>query len=442
MKDKNIKKIFLITIDTLRADHVGCIGGGKLTPNIDELAKKGVLFSKAFSNGPATTQSFSSIFASTYFLSNGGLVLKKNFKTLAKSLERNGFWTAAFHSNPFLSASLGWDRGFREYNELMEDVKTPTLSLMRNDWMSKAFRYLIQKTGVGRSRALTSFLRKTFYYTQGFQVPYAEGRVLNNHVLNWLLKNKNRRFFLWMHYMDPHEPFVPPDDYLQETDFKNRRDAYLYNVKCGLNPTMDQIEELHRLYEFEIKYVDECVGEVVSFLETHDMIDDSLIILLADHGQGFMEHGYFCHPSHSVYNEVIHVPLIIYNLNDKNNVFNNYIELLDIGPTILDRIGIKKPNNFIGKSLLSILNGKDNTTPIFSESAKPDLINLKYDTSKRVISCIYKDFKLIINDILGTKELYNIKQDFHEKNNIITTEKKIYKELTKLIQEHYLKMSK
>ena len=100
------ERIILLTVDCLRADVVGCIGGGQLTPHIDHLAKRSTVFQRAFANGPGTNQSFPAILSSTYFLMNDGMRLAPSTQTLAEVLQAHGFRTAAFHSNPFLSKQL------------------------------------------------------------------------------------------------------------------------------------------------------------------------------------------------------------------------------------------------------------------------------------------------------------------------------------------------
>ena len=124
----SIKRVFLITIDCLRADHVGCIGGGNLTPNIDRFAKKSTVFTKAFANGPGTNQSFPAILTSTYFLMHGGMRLLPQYTTLAEVLNSHGFKTVSYHSNPFLSSPLGWSRGFDEFYDFVDILKSPSVT--------------------------------------------------------------------------------------------------------------------------------------------------------------------------------------------------------------------------------------------------------------------------------------------------------------------------
>jgi len=436
----DIKRIFLITVDCLRADYVGCIGGGDLTPNIDRLARDSVVFTRAFANGPGTNQSFPAILTSTYFLMHGGMRLLPHYTTLAEVLGRHGFKTVAFHSNPFLSKSLGWGRGFSEFYDFMEILKSPSASVARSSWSARILKSINKLIGVLGNKKVQSIMRRFYYWWSGFEIPYVEGNELNKHVIRWISKNKRENFFLWMHYMDPHRPYVPPSQYITD-DFSTRKEAFMFDV--FIDPKISQgsvseeeLKKLMKLYRGEVKYVDDCIGSFISFLKDEKLLDDSLLILTSDHGEAFMEHGELVHSYKIVYNEVIHVPLIIFGLNHSSKIVDDFVQLLDISPTILDALQITKPYSFCGNSLLSLLDGNDSSQPIFSESAKPDLINLKYNTSKKVVSCIAEGWKLIINDFWGTTDLYNIEKDPYEKNDLATTELEIRQQLTTIIQEH------
>ncbi len=435
------KHVFLITIDCLRADALSCIGKGSSTPNIDRLAEDSNLFTRAFANGPGTNQSFPAIITSTYFLMHGGMHLLPQYTTLAEVLNSHGFKTVAFHSNPFLSKGLGWSRGFSEFYDFMDILKSPSAAVTRYDYSARIIKAIDRVTGILSNKRLQSILRTVYYGQSEFEIPYVEGRALNKRVIEWINHNKERKFFLWMHYMDPHRPYIPPSDYL--SGFATREEAFIFDAaidpKIGQgNVSGGELNKLRRLYEGEVRYVDDCMGSFLEFLEFSGLLDDSLLILMGDHGEAFAEHNKLTHAYDIVYNEVIHVPLLIYGLAGCSRISDEYVQLLDIPPTILDAIGIGKPKDFLGDSFMPALERNREPRCIFSESAKPDLINLRYDTSKKVISCIAGGWKLIVNELLETAELYNLKEDFQEKNNLVTIEKEIYSDLASLIQKHLL----
>ena len=435
-RSRNIKRIFLVTVDCLRADHVGCIGGGNLTPNIDRLAKDSIVFTRAFANGPGTNQSFPAILTSTHFLIHGGLQLNPRCSTLAEVLRKHGFKTVAFHSNPFLSKIFGWNRGFDEFYDFMDTLKGPSAFMTRQQQAGlsgKLTRFVASLLGASRSTKVQRLLKKIYFKFTKLKIPYLEGKELNKHVINWIEKNLNEKFFLWMHYMDPHEPYIPPEEYL--TDFSSRKEAFNFNLSADIdNLSEEELRTLKRLYEGEVKYTDACIGEFLDYLEKRRLLEESLIIITGDHGHAFMEHGRFAHAHDILYNEVIHVPLIIFGLG-RQIVYSN-VQLLDLPPTILSLLGIECPPTFVGKSLFEKREGEAEI--IFSESAKPDLINLRYDLSKKAVSCIKGKYKFIYNELRGTKELYDLGRDFQERNNLFDSEDEICKELLLLIKRHLL----
>ena len=427
------KRVFLITIDCLRADHVGCIGGDKLTPNIDRLAKDSTVYTMAFANGPGTNQSFPAILTSTYFLMQKGMRLSPKYTTISEVMKENGFKTAAFHSNPFLSSTLGWNRGFDEFYDYKGVIKSPSAFISKyqsSDIKTKIFRFFISLFSIIINRRLKNILKRIYYKFTNLEIPYLEGRELNKQVINWLEKNSRDSFFLWMHYMDPHYPYIPPDKYL--SDFFSRKEAFEYNLSINFNSlSREEVVTLRKLYEGEVKYTDACIGDFIQYLKKKDLFEGSLILLMSDHGHAFLEHNKFAHAHDILYNEVLHVPLIIFGIEAGKKI-DNPVQLLDVPPSILDLLNIKIPSSFIGESLYN-----DNySNPIFSESAKPDLINLKYDTTRKVISCIKGTSKLIINEIQDNIELYDIKKDYRENNNLFNIKEDIFVELEYLIKKH------
>ena len=434
------KYIFLITVDCLRANFVGCINGEtNFTPYIDTLSKDSVVFTRAFANGPGTNQSFPAILTSTYFLMHAGMRLLPHFTTLAEVLSNEGFKTVAFHSNPFLSKSLGWGRGFSEFYDFMDIIKSPSALITRQKNKSSGDKlawFASRVLQADRSSVIQGLLKKVYYKLSRFQIPYLEGRKLNSHVIRWMEKNKDKRFFVWMHYMDPHYPYVPPKQYL--LDFSSRHEAFSFNLSVDYErPSRDEVEVLRRLYSGEVKYVDACIGEFLQYLEDSGLLEFSLILLMADHGHAFMEHGRFGHAYDILYNEVLHVPLILYGVEPSKTV-NVPVQLLDVPPTITDMLNIEKPPSFLGESLMRLMGGSKPIKPLISESAKPDLINLRYNTRRKAVSCIVGEWKLIINEMLDSVGLYNIKRDFEEKINMAATENTKVEELEQLIQRHFI----
>lgn len=427
------KNIILITIDALRALDVGCVGGGNLTPNIDDIAKESILFNEALSNGPGTPQSFPSILASIYPLMNEKIILSEKYTTLARVLERHHFETAGFHSNPFLSKFFGWNRGFSEFRDLFEG----------SGGVAHLFRGLTERQGlIGTllkpiKKVLSSeSIRRTLkriYYGQGSNfLPYADGESVNRAVVEWLERKKRKRFFLWIHYMDPHEPYFPPGDWL--SSICSREEASTINrLFCLSNNPECESELVHKakqLYDAEVRYVDYCVGELIGVLERLSLIEDTVMLITADHGEGFLEHGERGHQNHILYDEVLRVPLIIYGLNERTQIAEP-VQLLDVSPTILAVLGIDTPRTFCGNDL-RLASGKG----IISESARFDFNSYEYDFRKRVVSYRTKEWKLIVNHRESKMRLYNLYRDPEEEKNVLDENKDLARQFVEKIACH------
>ena len=299
--------ILLISIDTLRADHLGCYGySATKTPTIDELAREGTLFSRCYTPVPVTLPSHISIMTGLYPLShgvrnNGTFVAGPELLTLAEILKGRGYQTAAFVGSFVLDRRFGLDQGFDTYDDYMSKDQSQPL-LLYNE-------------------------RKAEDVVSGAD--------------KWLKENgKNKPFFLWMHCFDPHAPYEPPEPFA--TAYKN-------------NP-----------YDGEISYTDQMLGKVMTTLKEMNLWDQTLIIFTADHGEGLGDHGEKTHAIF-IYDSTLHVPLIFRypKLLPQNAKVSQEVSTIDIFPTVLDLVSLKPDKNCQGKSLTGLLQGKDE--PVRSE---------------------------------------------------------------------------
>lgn len=411
------KRIFLITIDCLRASAVHCMGGKTNTKTIDKLANEGVLFLNAIANGPGTPESFPSIFTSTYPLMHKRIILSSKYKTLAEVLSKNGFVCAGFHSNPFLSSFFGWNRGFETYKDFYENISCQT----------KIFQELPQPIKIFFSKIISKIETNNHYkksFNWIFQIynkinqnlPYILGEELNYHVLKWLKNQKAKKIFLWLHYMDPHKPYIFTNKWLKRYQNKNKQD------KTKL------------FYNLEVEYVDYCLGELIDSLEDLNFLDDSILILTADHGEFLGEHGLFGH-SYYLYEELIHIPLIINGLEIRKKE-ESPVGLIDLPPTLLSLLKITRPKTFYGKNLIPVIKGETERSGVISETAQFNLSNYVYDYDKSVYSYRGKRWKLIIDNINEKIELYDLMKDPGEKNNLCNDEKDIMKDLSERLIYH------
>lgn len=294
--EKSAPNVILITIDTLRADHLGCYGYQKIkTPNIDALAADGARFARAFTPVPVTLPSHTAMLTGTYPMLNGmhdfsGNKLNPQQRTLASVLKQSGYVTGAVVASAVLDSRFGLNQGFDFYYDHFDFSRLEESNL---DEMERP------------------------------------GNIVADQVLDWLGKNSQKKFFLWMHLYDPHYPYHPPDPFSREY--------------------------ADRPYDGEIAFADEQVGRLLRFLKDRGLYQNSVIVLSGDHGESLGEHGEKTH-GFFIYNATMHVPLIIHSPGKSAalTVADN-VSLVDLMPTVLAAVGADIPRQVQGRSLLPLL---------------------------------------------------------------------------------------
>jgi len=299
--------VFLITIDTLRADHVHCYGYGPIkTPSLDKLAKEGIRFANTFTPSPITNASHTSILTgllpSSHGVSDFGVPLTSGHATLAGELKKQGYDTAAFIGAVILDSKQlapGLDRGFQFYDNFPEHAEG------KSRWGR------IERRGMDVAQRAEK----------------------------WLSSQRAGPYFVWMHLYDPHDPYEPPTPYSEE--YKGR------------------------LYDGEIAYADSALGHFVDFLKQKNLYDGSLIIVVGDHGEGLGEHKEDTHGIF-LYDSTIHVPLILKlaNGSEAGTEIEAQVRTIDIMPTILDLLDVPAPGKLDGASLGPLLAGTERTSRI------------------------------------------------------------------------------
>lgn len=367
--------IILISVDTLRADHLGCYGYKKETsPNLDKFASESLLFEYCFSHAPVTGSSCASILSGflpheTKVYRNMPLPLSVN--TIAEILRNYGYKTIAVVSNYVLHKRRGYEQGFDLYNDKMDEKELT--------------RHIPERTAKNTTDCAIEFLKK-------YQ------------------KNK---FFLWIHYQDPHGPYTPPLTF--NTIFYNQSEP---SFKVDFNDTLsgkNGIPSHQKLgenqdfnyyvsqYDGEIRYFDEHFKRVIEALKELKLYEDSLIMFTADHGEGMGEHNYFFAHGEYLYNSLIHVPLIVKYEEGYIGIKKDYVKHIDIIPTLLKITGIKTNLNLRGQNLLK----KDfDTSEIFSEM-------------KDRCSLIVNRIKLIYRIPQKEYLLFDLRTDLNEADNLI-----------------------
>ncbi|MEE8523905.1 MAG: sulfatase-like hydrolase/transferase [Thermoanaerobaculia bacterium] len=288
--------VLLITLDTTRADHLGCYGHDAIeTPAIDRLAAEGTLYERCYTPVPITLPSHLSILTGTYPVyhgvhENAGFYVAEELTTLAEILERRGYATAAFVGAYPLDSQTGLDHGF----DLYDDNYPSSLE-------------------EGKHPGLRGFFDER---------PAAE---VARPAMAWIDQRNGEPFFLWTHFFDPHQPQIPPPPY---------RERYA-----------------DALYDGEIASVDEAVGRILARLEERGLLDRTLIVLTADHGESLGDHGELTHAL-LLYSSTVRVPLIVRDPRQPSpRRVTVPVTTVDILPTILDRLGLEIPAAVQGRLL-------------------------------------------------------------------------------------------
>ena len=456
-----IKNVILITVDSLRADHLGCYGYQKrITPNLDELSKKGILFRQAFSNGPVTSFSFPSILTSTYPLQYPfSPHLSPQRVMLSEVLKKEGLLTGAVHCNPYLSSYYGYNRGFETFRDFLFDNRgvqdrIDEVTKGAGNFTTKTARRI--KTVFGESSSIYRFLKR--FYLDVLKIikmdrskkmletasKFERAEVINKEAISWIKNQENNQFFLWIHYMDVHMPYIPKIEYIKQIGSSlpdetkiNALNKKLYQKYLGyggtynksVNISKDELKVIIDLYDAELMYTDEAIGFLLEEITRMGLLNNTLVIVTADHGDEFLEHGGVVH-SPKLYDELLHVPLIFYAPElGESMVINDLVSLIDLAPTIVDILNIRKPEKWLGKSLFPLIKGekarKDNT--VISEA---------FANGKRKIACRIKKWKLILDEEKNAYELYDLENDEKEKNNVAGENLDFVKYLGFKIEKH------
>jgi len=373
--------ILVITLDTTRADTIGCYGDPDVrTPNINKLGKDGIRFKNCYSPVPLTLPSHCTIFTGKYPIghgvrNNGHYYLKKGEKTLAEFFKQKGYHTYAVIAAFVLSSKFGLRQGFDIYDDSLD-----TFNLVNT------FRSEIRADKVYKK------------FDAWFQV-------------NW-----SKKFFAWVHFYDPHTPYHPPEGFFKDKD-KN---------------------DLFALYKGEISFMDVYIGKILEALKTKNILDKTMVVVVGDHGEAFGEHKEFAEHELFCYEENIKVPFIVYNPHffEESAVIKNRVSTCDIMPTLLELTGIKYSDDIQGRSLASLLNrGRVIQSPsIYIESMFG-----KEEMGWAPLSGIIEgDYKFIS---LPKPELYHLTNDPGEKKNMFRIKSNISRKLDKKLAKLVLKYS-
>ena len=360
------KRVLLITLDTTRADRLGCYGyENARTPHLDALARRGVRFKDATSTSPTTLPSHASIFTGLFppahgARNNGNYRLVDEVTTLAEVFQKNGFATGAFIAAEVLDSVYGLAQGFDHY---ADDMTFDALSV----------------TGGDRQQRAEQVVSKT---------------------LDWLLPRIEENVFAWVHLFDPHAP------YEQHSGF-----------------AMDDP------YDSEIAYMDAWIGRLFEALESRGALDDTLVVVVADHGESLGEHG---EETHGIfcYQATLAVPLlmVVPGRSVPGHVVERPVRTVDLYPTLMELFEFPLPPEIHGRSLLTLLEGREDETerPCYFETLLP-----RYEYLWSGLAGMRSGMEKFID--APRDELYDLAQDPRELKNLLEGRR----ELGKPAQERF-----
>ncbi|MFC1668010.1 sulfatase, partial [Chlamydiota bacterium] len=398
---KKKPNIILLVIDALRPDHLGCYGHNRNTsPFIDQLAKEGIIFTNAYANASWTKPSVGTILSGQYPNIHNAInvndLLSNKVLSLSEMVQNAGYQTLYYDGNNVaIDASYNFNQGFD-------------------------------------------------YYTFFDQVDAA---FLTNTFISKLSKLKEKPFFAYLHFMDCHVPY-------HQNEFNSRFTGGVENKKIvpgeivsfkirGMTFTdvlSPADKEYHKaLYDGQITYVDNLIKDIFLALKKENIVDNTIVIITADHGEEFWEHGNFGH-GNGLYNEILKVPLIIYGSTVTHTKIDARVRLIDIVPTILDFTDIEKPIpvQFDGISLLNVIDdpkGINSSNDVFSMGTLYG--DEKYCLIKNDTKLIFNTFNKNEKQVLIGKmsdipyELYDLANDPSEKNNIKKRDETLFKNMEK-----------
>lgn len=427
--------VILITLDTVRADHLSLYGYQRdTTPNLRRLARQATVYTHAISPGDMTLSSHASMFTGLYpswhkaHFDPGyylGRPLDTRYPTLAEILSSKGFDTAGVVANYlYLAPGFGLDRGFAYH-----DSSAPVV------FLGSARPFLLRER-------IRNFLTR-FYKAWEFDVTFRRAAEINQAALSVLDREKSggRKFFCFLNYMDAHWPYLPPGRFATlypgyDPHFQAGHYDQMERDVLTLRRPISERERQHLVSQYDggIAYMDWALGNLVDQLKQRGLYDNTLLIITADHGESFGERAMVGHAL-SVYQEMVHVPLLIkYPGENIPEVVDNSVSLADLMPTILAVLGYPAPKNVQGRNLLQAAPAE--AGDVISETFVHPLISTWSPRFRRSEQAIFSGSLKFIQSSKGDRELYDLSLDPNEEHNLFATRPADRLEL-KLVQ--YLK---
>jgi arylsulfatase len=423
--------IIFVTFDAMRADRLSLYGGRVPAPNFAALAGEGVTFEQARSQAPHTVASITSMFSSLYpsQLPHGerednparGRAIPAGYVTLAKALSGRGYATCAITANWTLGPHTGVLQGFSER------------VVIDHQWRRRNF---FSQVLPGLDAAVQSVVRRP---ADACLMDSSE--VVLRYAHDFITRHRQRPVFLWLHFMNPHDPYAPPERFrrglLRGTGpwrvFAPHDSSIgtptVAEIRSGIvfldKPTRRYISDL---YDCEVAHADDNLGRVRSMVREAAIPGPIIWCVGADHGQEFWDHGGYYH-GHTLYDELLHVPLLVSAPGGRRGVrVTEPVPMLDIMPTLLALSGLPTPAPYEGRSLADAVlrGGPVSPRPVFADS------NIYFEPAETVIA---DGYKLVRHRVSRTSELYNLTSDPRELHDLAQTLPHVAKHLAGVIDD-------
>jgi arylsulfatase A-like enzyme len=388
----NVPNILLLVLDTVRAASVDLTGAGRgTTPRLEQIAKEGVRFTQAISTAPWTLPSHASMFTGHYpadMTATWDTPLDDTFTTLAEVLASRGYATGGFVANTSYAAwESGLGRGFAHY----DDYQVTLGQVLHSCGL---FRWLRQRSWLRHALGMYDVLgrRRAPAVTSAF--------------LTWMAAHDERPVFAFLNYYDAHAPYLPPEPYRSRfgTPALRQNPLLIYQANIEGYPP-EAVGQERDAYEAAIAYLDGEIGALVDELRRRDVLDNTVLIIVADHGEEFDEHGRLGH-GNSLYMPVTHVPLIMRfpPRIAMGTEVTTPVSLVDLAATILDLSGVTQ-RDLPGSSLASTWEHHTPGSPVLSEEFDMQSIRVG-------------PYHYIVTGPEGREEFYDVQSDPWEQHDL------------------------
>jgi arylsulfatase A-like enzyme len=427
--------LLVIVLDTLRADHVGAYGYARpTTPFLDAFAERATLFEQAISSSAFTLPSHATLFTGLFPASHGADVvegdagpslaelgrledravsrpLSADARTLAEVARDGGLETGAVCANSaYLFRYFGMDQGFDTYVDppgVIADGRPAGLSLAH-----------LLLSGVWRVQRLLDSNER--YYLLGSEI--------NRLALEWLEPRRDRRFFLFLNYMDPHEPYLPIGEFRgafpRAWDRQQVDRGAVRRREREILP--EEADALRDAYDAEIRYVDDQLAELFARLEAWGLLDKTVVAILGDHGESFGEHHEIGH-CNNVYQPEIRVPLLVREPGQTEaRRVARFVHLVDVMPTLLDLARLPRPDGLQGASLFESARP---LPPVAFMGRYADLVRASPRFYDRTHHAVYRDPWKLVAHSDGGRELYDVRADPTEQSDVAALHPEVVAEL-------------